>query len=37
MLTGVRSLSGLATIRAYGEAERFQRENDGYMDLEDRA
>ncbi|KAL7419852.1 hypothetical protein Q5752_005768 [Cryptotrichosporon argae] len=31
------SLSGLATIRAYGETARFIRENGYYMDLEDRA
>lgn len=31
------SLSGLATIRAYGETERFIRDNAYYMDLEDRA
>lgn len=31
------SLSGLATIRAYGETERFIRENAYYMDLENRA
>lgn len=31
------SLSGLATIRAYGETERFIRDNCYYMDLEDRA
>ncbi len=30
-------LSGLATIRAYGETERFIKENGYYMDLEDRA
>ena len=31
------SLSGLATIRAYGETARFIHENAYYMDLEDRA
>lgn len=31
------SLSGLATIRAYGEEKRFVEENSYYMDLEDRA
>ncbi|KAL7411550.1 ABC protein [Mrakia frigida] len=31
------SLSGLATIRAYGEAERFVKENELRMDVEDRA
>lgn len=31
------SLSGLATIRAYGETDRFVRDNSYYMDLEDRA
>lgn len=31
------SLSGLSTIRAYGETDRFIRENTYYMDLEDRA
>ncbi|WRT65384.1 uncharacterized protein IL334_002327 [Kwoniella shivajii] len=31
------SLSGLATIRAYGETERFIHENAYYMDLENRA
>lgn len=31
------SLSGLATIRAYGETDRFIRDNCYYMDLEDRA
>ncbi|WVW79674.1 hypothetical protein I302_101643 [Kwoniella bestiolae CBS 10118] len=31
------SLSGLATIRAYGETDRFIRDNAYYMDLEDRA
>jgi hypothetical protein len=31
------SLSGLGTIRAYGEGKRFIRENTYYMDLEDRA
>ena len=31
------SLSGLATIRAYGETSRFIQENTYYMDLEDRA
>ncbi|WWC87583.1 uncharacterized protein L201_002473 [Kwoniella dendrophila CBS 6074] len=31
------SLSGLATIRAYGETDRFIKENAYYMDLEDRA
>ncbi|BEJ03533.1 hypothetical protein CcaverHIS641_0107080 [Cutaneotrichosporon cavernicola] len=31
------SLSGLATIRAYGETDRFVRDNCYYMDLEDRA
>ena len=30
-------LTGLATIRAYGETERFISENAYYMDLEDRA
>ena len=31
------SLSGLATIRAYGEANRFIKENEHRMDVEDRA
>lgn len=31
------SLTGLATIRAYGESRRFIKENTYYMDLEDRA
>jgi ABC-type multidrug transport system fused ATPase/permease subunit len=31
------SLAGLPIIRAYGESERFRRENAYYMDLEDRA
>ncbi|KZS94671.1 ABC protein [Sistotremastrum niveocremeum HHB9708] len=31
------SLSGLATIRAYGEVPRFLRDNEYYTDLEDRA
>ncbi|KAL1410097.1 hypothetical protein Q8F55_004100 [Vanrija albida] len=31
------SLSGLATIRAYGETSRFIKENSWYMDLQDRA
>jgi ABC-type multidrug transport system fused ATPase/permease subunit len=31
------SLSGLATIRAYGETNRFIKDNAYYMDLEDRA
>ncbi|KAI5124178.1 hypothetical protein M0805_000983 [Coniferiporia weirii] len=31
------SLSGLATIRAYGEMERFERENRRRMDIENRA
>ncbi|WWC98842.1 hypothetical protein V866_005735 [Kwoniella sp. B9012] len=31
------SLSGIATIRAYGETDRFVKENAYYMDLEDRA
>ncbi|KAK8861277.1 hypothetical protein IAR55_002096 [Kwoniella newhampshirensis] len=31
------SLSGLATIRAYGETDRFIKDNSYYMDLEDRA
>lgn len=31
------SLSGLATIRAYDEGERFKRENANFIDLEDRA
>jgi ABC-type multidrug transport system fused ATPase/permease subunit len=30
------TLSGLATIRAYGETERFRRENASYIDLENR-
>lgn len=33
----LRRLSGLATVRAYGETRRFIRENAYYMDLEDRA
>ncbi|KJA16429.1 hypothetical protein HYPSUDRAFT_207024 [Hypholoma sublateritium FD-334 SS-4] len=31
------SLSGLATIRAYGEAERFRRDNEHRVDIENRA
>lgn len=31
------SLSGLATIRAYGEVERFQRDNENRVDIENRA
>ena len=31
------SLSGLSTIRSYGEAKRFIRDNEYYIDLEDRA
>jgi ABC-type multidrug transport system fused ATPase/permease subunit len=31
------SLSGLATIRAYGEADRFRLENEQRMDIENRA
>ncbi|WVQ83494.1 hypothetical protein IAT38_005635 [Cryptococcus sp. DSM 104549] len=31
------SLSGIATIRAYGETDRFIKDNAYYMDLEDRA
>ena len=31
------SLSGLATIRSYGEVNRFVRDNEYYIDLEDRA
>ncbi|TFK93972.1 ABC protein [Polyporus arcularius HHB13444] len=31
------SLSGLPTIRSYGEVERFLRDNEYYVDLEDRA
>ena len=31
------SLSGLPTIRSYGEVERFLRDNEYYIDLEDRA
>ncbi|KAF9466563.1 ABC transporter [Collybia nuda] len=31
------SLSGLATIRAYGEAERFRRDNETRVDIENRA
>ncbi|PFH53092.1 hypothetical protein AMATHDRAFT_73621 [Amanita thiersii Skay4041] len=31
------SLSGLATIRAYGEAERFRRDNESRVDVENRA
>jgi ABC-type multidrug transport system fused ATPase/permease subunit len=30
------SLSGLATIRAYGEADRFRKENESRMDIENR-
>lgn len=30
------SLSGLATIRAYGETRRFQKENEARMDIENR-
>jgi len=33
----MRSLSGMATIRAYGETARFTKENTYYMDLENRA
>ena len=31
------SLSGLPTIRSYGEVNRFLRDNEYYIDLEDRA
>ncbi|KAF9453430.1 ABC transporter [Macrolepiota fuliginosa MF-IS2] len=31
------SLSGLATIRAYGEVDRFQRDNENRVDIENRA
>ncbi|KAF9523137.1 ABC transporter [Crepidotus variabilis] len=31
------SLSGLTTIRAYGESERFLRDNEKFMDIENRA
>ena len=31
------SLSGLSTIRSYGEVNRFVRDNEYYIDLEDRA
>lgn len=31
------SLSGLATIRAYGEKDKFLRKNEGYLDIENRA
>ena len=31
------SLSGLATIRSYGEVNRFLHDNEYYIDLEDRA
>ncbi|KAI1797261.1 P-loop containing nucleoside triphosphate hydrolase protein [Ganoderma leucocontextum] len=31
------SLSGLSTIRSYGEVDRFVRDNEYYIDLEDRA
>ena len=31
------SLSGLATIRAYGEVERFCRDNENRTDIENRA
>ena len=31
------SLSGLSTIRSYGEVNRFLRDNEYYIDLEDRA
>lgn len=31
------SLSGLPTIRSYGEISRFVRDNEYYIDLEDRA
>ncbi len=31
------SLSGLPTIRSYGEVNRFLRDNEYYVDLEDRA
>ena len=31
------SLSGLPTIRSYGEVQRFLRDNEFYVDLEDRA
>lgn len=36
-MTAYSRLSGLATIRAYGETDRFVKENTYYMDLEDRA
>jgi Flp pilus assembly CpaE family ATPase len=31
------SLSGLATIRAYGETKRFQSDNERFVDVENRA
>ncbi|GAA5855654.1 hypothetical protein JCM8547_001633 [Rhodosporidiobolus lusitaniae] len=31
------TLSGLATVRAYGESEKFLKQNEAYIDLEDRA
>lgn len=31
------SLSGLATVRAYGEVERFQRQNERLIDIQNRA
>lgn len=31
------TLSGLATVRAYGESSKFLKQNEAYIDLEDRA
>ncbi|GAA5984896.1 hypothetical protein JCM11641_003618 [Rhodosporidiobolus odoratus] len=31
------TLSGMATVRAYGETEKFLKQNEAYIDLEDRA